>query len=67
MKMLEECINKIFEKAELTRYEDDKELYKSIYHHLCDYRDVLNKSVELTNEIYALQNRWALIKKANKE
>lgn len=37
MRMLEDCINKIFEKANLTHYEQDKELYKSIYYHLCDY------------------------------
>ena len=67
MKMLEECINEIFRKSEVTRYEDDKELYKSIYHHLCDYKDILNKTTELTEEIEKITNRWDMIKKANAE
>ena len=32
MLMLEDCIDKIFEKADFTHYEPDKELYKSIYY-----------------------------------
>ena len=65
MTMLEDCINKIFEKATLTRYEQDKELYKSIYYHLCDYKGVLNKSIELNNEIGEISNRWKMLKKAS--
>lgn len=72
MEMLENCIDKIFEKSELSDNEGDcphvakdKELYKSIYYHLCDYRDVLNKSIELGNEIGEISKRWELVKKAN--
>lgn len=59
--MLEDCIDKIYEKAELTRYEQDKELYKSIYYHLCDYKGVLDKSIELNNEIGEISNRWKML------
>lgn len=65
MEILENCIDKIFEKSELSDNEKDKELYKSIYYHLCDYRDVLNKSIELGNEIGEISKRWELVKKAN--
>lgn len=67
MMMLEECIDKIFEKSVLCDNEEDRELYKSIYHHLLDYKEVLNKSIELTNEISEISNRWELVKKANEE
>ena len=65
MIILEDCIDKIFEKANSTRYEVDKDLYKSIYYHLCDYKDVLNKNIELKNEIENITSRWELVKKAN--
>ena len=65
MEMLENCIEKIYEKADLTDYDRDKELYKSIYYHLCDYKDILNKSIELSNEIGEISKRWELVKKAN--
>lgn len=68
MTMLEDCINKIFDtfsgqspKANLTHYEQDKELYKSIYYHLCDYKGVLDKSIELNNEIGEISNRWKML------
>ena len=67
MRMLEDCIDKIFEKAELCDNETDKELLKSVYYHLCDYKDVLNKSIELSNEITEISHRWELVKKANKD
>lgn len=66
MKMLEDCINEIDKKIDLCG-EADKELYKSIYYHLCDYKDVLNKSIELANEITEISSRWELVKKANEE
>ncbi len=66
MKMLEDCINEIDKKIDLCS-EADKELYKSIYYHLCDYKDVLNKSIELANEITEISSRWELVKKANEE
>lgn len=65
MKMIEYCIDKIFEKAELSDNDNDKELYKSIYYHLLDYKDVMNKVIDLNNEIAQVSNRWNLIKKAN--
>lgn len=65
MKMIEDCIDKIFEKAELSDNEQDKELFKSIYYHLLDYKDVMNKVIDLNNEIAQVSNRWNLIKKAN--
>lgn len=65
MKMLEDSINEIYRKYELSDNEDERELYNSIYHHLLDYKDILNKSIELTNEITNISNRWELIKKAN--
>lgn len=67
MMMLEESIENIWRKAELSDNEADKELLKSVYYHLCDYKDVLNKSIELTNEITEISHRWELVKKANKE
>lgn len=66
MMMLEDSIDKVFQKAELCDNEADKELLKSVYYHLCDYRDVLNKSIELSNEITEISHRWELVKKANK-
>lgn len=63
MEMLENCIDKIYEKADLTDCDRDKELYKSIYYHLCDYRDVLNKSIELGNEIGEISKRWELVRR----
>ena len=63
MIMLEDCIDKIFEKANLTHYEVDKDLYKSIYYHLCDYKDILKKCNDLTSEINQLSNRWELVKR----
>lgn len=65
MKMLEDCINEVYRKYELSDNEDDRELYNSIYHHLLDYKEILNKSIELTNEITEISNRWELVKKAN--
>lgn len=67
MKMLEECIEKIFEKADLIDNDIDKELYKSIYYHLCDYKDILDRVIELNNEIDNISHRWELVKKANEE
>ena len=67
MKMLEDCINEVYRKYELSDNEDDKELYNSVYHHLLDYKEILNKSIELTNEITEISNRWELVKKANEE
>lgn len=49
MKMLEDCINEIDNKISLCS-DIDKELYKSIYYHLCDYKDILNKVIDLNNE-----------------
>lgn len=73
MEMLENCIDKIFDtfsgqspKADLTDSKYDKELYKSIYYHLCDYKDILSKTIELNNEIGEISKRWELVKKANK-
>ena len=63
MEMLENCIEKIYEKADLTDYDRDKELYKSIYYHLCDYKDILNKSIELSNEIGEISKRWELVRR----
>lgn len=65
MKMLEECIEKIFEKADLIDNDIDKELYKSIYYHLCDYKDILDRVIELNNEIDNISYRWELVKKSN--
>lgn len=67
MMMLEDSIEKIFQKAELSDNEADKELLKSVYYHLCDYKDILNKSIELSNEITEISHRWELVKKANKD
>lgn len=65
MLMLEDCIDLVSKKEELSIDNDMKELYQSIYYHLSDYRDILNKSIELTNEITEISNRWELVKKAN--
>lgn len=65
MKMLEDCINEIDNKISLCN-DIDKELYKSIYYHLCDYKDILNKVIDLNNEIDNISKRWELVKKSNK-
>lgn len=65
--MLEQCIDEIFEKSQLTDNENDKELYKSIYYHLSDYKDILNKTIELDNEIRGISERWQLINRVNKD
>ncbi len=65
MLMLEDCIELVSRKEELSQDNDMKELYKSIYYHLSDYKDILNKSIELTNEITEISNRWELVKLAN--
>lgn len=65
MKMLEQCIDETFEKSQLTDNENDKELYKSIYYHLSDYKDILNKIIELDNEIRGISERWQLINRIN--
>lgn len=72
MLMLEDCIELVSRKEELSHANsgqepdnDMKELYKSIYYHLSDYKDILNKSIELTNEITEISNRWELVKRAN--
>lgn len=67
MKTLDDCIDKIFEKSVLVDSEEERELLKSAYHHLCDYKDILNKSVELTKEINTITSRWEMVKKANEE
>lgn len=67
MKMLEDCINEVYRKYELSDNEDDRELYNSVYHHLLDYKEIWNKSIELTNEITEVSNRWELVKKANEK
>lgn len=61
MKMLEDCINEIDKKISLCS-EVDKELYKSIYYHLSDYKDILNRVIDLNNEIANISSRWDLIK-----
>lgn len=65
MKMLEDCIKEIDEKINFNQNDAQKELYKSIYYHLCDYKDILNKTIELNNEIDNISKRWGLVKKAN--
>ncbi len=65
MIMLEECIDKISKKEEFSQDIDTKELYKSIYYHLCDYKDILDKSIDLTNEINEISSRWEIVRKAN--
>lgn len=65
MIMLEDCIDKISKREELSQDTDTKELYKSIYYHLCDYKDILDKSIDLTNEIKQVSERWELVRKAN--
>ena len=76
MIMLEDCIEKIERKMQLNdilyeqsvskkEIEEERELVKSIYYHLLDYKEVLNKAIELTNEINNISNRWELVKKAN--
>lgn len=67
MKMLEDCINEIDKKINFNQNDAQKELYKSIYYHLCDYKDILNKVIDLNNEIDNISKRWELVKKANEE
>ena len=63
MILLDNAIDRIFEKSTLADNEDDRDLYKSIYYHLCDYKDILNKCNDLTSEINQLSNRWELVKR----
>ncbi len=65
MKMLEDCINEIDKKINFNQNDNEVELLKSIYYHLCDYKDILNKTIELSNEITEISKRWELVKKAN--
>ena len=65
MKMLEDCINEIDKKINFNLNDNEVELLKSIYYHLCDYKDILNKTIELSNEITEISKRWELVKKAN--
>lgn len=65
MIMLEDCIEKIFEQSNLDS--DNKELYRSIYYHLSDYKDILNGVIELNNEIDKVAERWALVSKTHQE
>lgn len=67
MKMLEDCIKEIDEKINFNQNDAQKELYKSIYYHLCDYKDILDRVIELNNEIDNISHRWELVKKANEE
>lgn len=67
MKMLEECINEIDKKINFNQNDNEVELLKSIYYHLCDYKDILNKTIELSNEITEISKRWELVKKANEK
>lgn len=67
MKMLEDCINEIDKKINFNQNDAQKELLKSIYYHLCDYKDILNKTIELSNEIDNISKRWELVKKANEK
>ena len=69
MLMLEECIDMISDKIKLDSASEDvkKELFNSIYYHLCDYKDILEKSIDLTNELAEVSQRWSLVKQANKE
>lgn len=67
MKMLEDCIKEIDEKINFNQNDVQKELYKSIYYHLLDYKDILNKTIELNNEIDNISKRWRLVKKANEK
>lgn len=61
MKMLEECIDKIFDLSTID--EENKELFKSIYYHLSDYKDILDKVIDLNNEIGNISKRWNMINK----
>jgi hypothetical protein len=63
MILLDNAIDRIFEKSTLSDNEDDRILYKSIYYHLCDYKDILEKCNNLTSEINQLSNRWELVKR----
>lgn len=67
MKMLEDCLNEIDKKINFNQNDNEVELLKSIYYHLCDYKDILNKTIELSNEITEISKRWELVKKANEE
>lgn len=62
MKMLEDCINEIDKKINFNQNDNEVELLKSIYYHLCDYKDILNKVIDLNNEIANISSRWDLIK-----
>lgn len=67
MKMLEDCINEIDKKINFNQNDNEVELLKSIYYHLLDYKDILNKTIELNNEIDNISKRWRLVKKANEK
>lgn len=67
MKMLEDCINEIDKKINFNQNDNEVELLKSIYYHLLDYKDILNKTIELSNEIDNISKRWELVKKANEK
>lgn len=67
MKMLEDCINEIDKKINFNQNDNEVELLKSIYYHLLDYKDILNKIIELSNEIDNISKRWELVKKANEK
>lgn len=65
MVMLADCIDKLFEKMSLSDTEEERELYKSAYYHLCDYKDTLELVIKMTNNINDISKRWELVKKAN--
>lgn len=65
--MLEDCINEIDKKINFNQNDNEVELLKSIYYHLLDYKDILNKTIELNNEIDNISKRWRLVKKANEK
>lgn len=63
MKTLKECINML--KYEIDTCENGirKDLFNSIYYHLSDYSDILDKTTDLYLEIEARNNRWAMLEK----
>lgn len=61
MKMLEDCIDFISFREDISNDVNTKDYFKSIYYHLNDYKDLLNKSIELSNEISLLTDRWELV------
>ncbi len=67
MVMLADCIDKIFEKMVLCEDENDRELYKSAYYHLCDYKDTLDLVIKMTNNVNDISHRWELVKKSQEE